>query len=135
MRRSANRCLPIGPRRPRRRQGLGAGLALLGLLLQLLLPDTAALAGGIDPLAAAPICTTGPHPASAPVDGQAGHKALHAACPICQGQAVAWGFLPPDTVGVARPRQVSPVIWSAVAETAVAAPCAAPGARGPPRAA
>ncbi len=98
------------------------------MLLHLLLPGGMAFAGTADPLASAPICTTGAHHPASPEQ----HKVLHAACPLCQGQAVVWGFLPPDTGGIAGPRLASLVTWSAEVLTATPAARAGLRARGPP---
>jgi hypothetical protein len=115
--------------RPHRQFRLGTALALAGLVLQLLLPGAMAFARTADPLASAPICTTGGRHPLGPAEG---HKALHAACPLCQGQAVVWGFLPPDAAGVAGPRLATGVIWSAEILTATPVVPPALRARGPP---
>lgn len=109
----------------------GAVLALVALLMQLLVPAAAAFAMG-DPLAAAPICTSD----AKHTDGHNGsHKTLHAACPLCQAQSVAWGFVPPVQVFVAGPQRLVHIVWRH--ETIVAAPANVAGwrARGPPGAA
>jgi hypothetical protein len=122
MRRSHTRFRQVRPPR------FGAALALVALLVQLLLPSAAALAMD-DPLGAAPICSTG----SAHAGGHGGaHKALHAACPLCQAPSVAWGFVPPVQTVVMGPRRLVQVVWHH--ESIVAAPVAIAGfrARGPP---
>jgi len=115
--------------RPQYQFRFGTVLALAGLLLQLLLPGTMALAGTADPLASAPICTTGAHHSAGHEEG---HKALHAACPLCQGQTVVWGFLPPDMGGIAGPRRATAITWSADVPTATPTALAGLRARGPP---
>ncbi len=122
MRRSVTRFLRIRPPR------LGAVLALVALLVQLLLPAAGAFAMG-DPLGAVPICTTGAHHTGG-TDGS--NKARHVSCPLCQGQSAAWGFVPPVQSFVAGPQRLVRVIWRH--EKLAAAPTAVAGlnARGPP---
>jgi hypothetical protein len=106
----------------------GAALAFVTLLVQLLLPSASALAMG-DPLGAAPICSTG----TSHSGGQGGsHKAVHAACPLCQAPSVVWGFVPPVQTFVTGPQRLVQVVWHR--ESIAVAPGAVGSlrARGPP---
>ena len=117
--------------RPARR--FGAALALVALLVQLALPGAAALAMGDDALGRVPICTAANPNGAGPATP---HKAVHAACPLCQAPSVAWGFLPPPApAALVGPHRLGRVIWRH--EAAAGAPAAGAGsrARGPPGAA
>jgi len=106
-------------------------LALVALLVQLLLPSAATFAMG-DPLAGAPICTSGGKHAG----GQGGaHKAAHRACPLCQAPSVAWGFVPSMPTYVVGLRDEGPVVWRHETVAAVPTTVASVRARGPPAAA
>jgi len=107
---------------------VGALLALVALLVQLLLPSAATFAMA-DPLGGAPICTSGGNH----VGGQDGpHKAAHRACPLCQAPSVAWGFVPSPQTYVAGLRDASPVVWRHETVVAATATFASVRARGPP---
>jgi hypothetical protein len=115
---------------PRR---FGAVLALVALLVQLALPGAAALAMGRDALGLVPICTGGSSRDAGPT---APHKALHAACPLCQAPSAAWGFLPPPAPAALQgPRRLGRVVWRHEPATGIPATIASSRARGPPGAA
>jgi hypothetical protein len=123
----------------RRRRLIGAGLALVALLVQLTLPAAAARAMGLDGgYGLWPVCS-----AAGEFEGDAaGHgsatqgKVLHAACPLCQAPAMAWGYLPPtqpQTIAASDRRARVVRHHNAARGTASADP--ALYARGPPEAA
>lgn len=124
----------VGRTRPRRR--FGVVLALVALLAQLALPGAAALARTDDPLGFVPICTAAVPGHDALPASSHHHKALHAACPLCQAPSVAGGLLPPPAAPeIAGPQHVTQVAWRSQAAMSTPGAVASLRARGPPGAA
>lgn len=111
-------------------------LVLVALLAQLALPAAAALARTVDPLGFVPICTAAVPGHDVPPASSHHHKALHAACPLCQAPSAAGSVLPPPAAPqIVGPHHVTRVVWRSWTVVGTPGAVASRHARGPPGAA